>query len=392
MTSSSILPQLTKIPFITINFTVCNTHFNTSTSTFSVTQPSLYWFHLSAGVLVASGTNYSLNGLDYSAAVYSSATVYPQDQLTTDTLQWVWPNTILSVSNNQPLFSSSIIETAFLGFRLDNLFYPLVAFGVQLKRGMNSTGIIKFDHILINEGNRYNISEGTFVAPINGIYFFSAITSNYVQIIVKGGLHMAVCLCDSMHSSSDKVSTRGSLMLTLNANDRVQVFLNSLNIFKPAIQGDIVSFQGFLYSPRSGNQIAWSVFRTSLIAGPVDYLPFDVININKASCCWKSATNNVNIPTSGIYYIDMTSYPCGSAFAYCVGSGNNTIQVLHNGGPIITIRLAIATFDNCVSRSRSAIISLKAGDELRIRIPTSGCHYSDSQNGPQMTFNGFLLY
>ena len=393
VTSSTVNDYTNKISFNLVNIsgTVYNTPYNTLTSTFSVIQSSLYWFHLSAGVPAGSGTNFILNGLNYSAVVYSSAVVYPQDQLTTDTLQYVWPNSRIFVSNNQSLFSSSNLETAFLGFRLDNLFNPLVAFGVQLTQVVNIAGTIKFDRILVNEGNGYNISEGAFITPFNGSYFFSVtgMTSSTLSMSVSGARKLAVCLCDNAHSSTDQVSSRGAVMLALFVNDKVQITVTtSIN----TVQDGLASFQGFLYSPLFGKPIAWSVSRTSAVLGPIDYLPFNIINANIATCCWNATSNNVTIPTSGIYYIDITSYPCGNAYIVICpfGYGNNTIQVLRNGSPIITIRLANATFSVCVSRSRSTIVDLKAGDELRVKIPTRGCYYSSVAR--QMAFSGFLLY
>ena len=393
VTSSSVNEYLTKIPFDLVNFSnsIYNTPYNTLTNTFSVTQPSLYWFHLNAGVPAGSGTNFSLNGLNYSAVVYSSAVVYPQDQLTTDTLQYVWPNSKISVSNSQPLFSSSNLETAFLGFRLDNMFSPLVAFGVQLAQVVNITGVIKFNRILVNEGNGYNISEGAFITPVTGSYFFSVtvLTRNTIYVYVNSIVNkkLTVCLCDDAHSSTDQVSSRGSVMLALLVNDKVQVHASTLI---STVNDGLFSFQGFLYSPLFRNLIAWSVSRTSNILGPADYVPFSAININTAACCWNATFNNVTIPTSGIYYVDLTSFPCGSAYSFCQGYGNNTIQILRNGSPIITIRLTNATFNFFVSRSRSTIVSLNVGDELRVRTPTNSCYFSSAFR--QMTFSGFLLY
>ena len=299
------------------------------------------------------------------------------------------PNSTLSVSNKQPLLSSSNLETAWLGFRLDNLFYPLVAFGVQRTQNINVSGTINFDRVLANEGNGYNSSTGFFIVPVSGIYFLSIVTPSLFGLYVNPAYtEMFICLCDSVHITTDQVSTRGSLMLTLNVNDKVQVIPNAANLPINVIRDGIASFQGFLYSPRSGNKTAWSVSRT-VSSGPTDYLSFNLVNVNTANC-WNAAFKNVTIPTSGMYYVDITDYPCGTAFGYCSGNGDNVIQVLHNGNPIVRIRLSIATFNNCASRSRSALVSLKAGDELRVNIPTGGCHYSNS--GRMMAFSGFLLY
>ena len=390
VTSPSVGAATEKIHFNLINISALNTPYNMSSDTFSVSQRSLYWFHICAGIPTSSKTNYRLNGLVYPAVVYSSATGYPQDQLTADTLQWVWPNATLSISNNQSLRSSSELETAWLGFRLDNLFNPLVAFGVQLTQTFNSISSVKFDRILVNEGNRYNLSDGSFIVPLSGIYFFSMVTTKLFYLKVNGVLKLCTCVCDNAHNSGDLVSSRGSAMFALNANDKVQVVAVSGFLPIYTTQDGLVNFQGFLYSPISGNQVAWSVVRSASVEGPADYVSFDIINTNKPTNCWIIASNKISVPLTGLYFVDIYAYLCGSSFAYCAGNGDTSIQVLRNGVPIVSIRMAIATFDNCASRSRSIIVALNVSDELRVRVPTGGCLYSDSQQ--MMAFNGFLMH
>ena len=391
MTSPTVAATA-QVSFSLINFTVCNSPFNTSSNSFSVSQRSLYWFHLSAGVSATSTTNYSLNGLNYSAFVYSSAAGYPQDQLTTDTLQWVHLNALLSVSSDQALYSTSNYETAWLGFRLDNLFAPLVAFAVQLTQSYTTASAIIFDRILVNEGNKYNKNDGSFTAPANGIYFFSSTTINNVYITVNNVYNkICVVLNDDVHTSNDLVSSRGSVVLTLNANDKVQV-KPRLNDFIRTNPDGFANFNGFLYSPISGIKVAWSVTRTTPVMGPSDYVSFDVINTNEGNC-WITASNKVNIPVSGIYFVDIGSPHCGKGFWYCCdgkGNGDTVIQVLRNGNIIINKKLSIITYSNCGNRSRATVVSLNVGDELKVNIPTGGCHYSDAYN--MIWFNGFLLF
>ena len=44
---------------------------------------------------------------------------------------------------------------------------------------MNKYSIIKFDRIMINNGNHYHPIDGVFVAPISGVYMFSCSTLTY---------------------------------------------------------------------------------------------------------------------------------------------------------------------------------------------------------------------
>ena len=392
MTSSNVAATA-KVPFSLINFTVYNAPYNTSSNTFLVSQRSLYWFHLSAGVPANKTTYYRLNGLNYSSFVYSSATAYPQDQLTTDTLQWVPPNVSLWVSSDQTLYSTSNYETAWFGFRLDNLFNPLVAFAVQLTKSYTTASAIKFNHVLVNEGNGYDINDGSFTALINGIYFFSTTTTNNIYITVNEYLNVKlyVLLNDNAHTSSDLVSVRGSILLTLKVNDKVQV-IPSAKEFIRTNQDGFANFNGFLYSPTSGFNIAWSVVRKSFLIGPYDYVLFEAINTNQGNC-WQKAFNRVVISVSGIYFVDIGSPHCGKDFQWCHngdGNGDTVIQVLHNGNEIVNKKLSVITYDNCGVRSRATLVSLNTGDELRINVPTGGCHCSGVYG--TIWFNGFLLF
>ena len=388
MTSSYISANTRSLSFTVSDIKAINSSYNFSIhalSSLTVSQRSLYWFHLCAGVPAKNKTKYSLNGLDYSAFVYSSADNYPADQLTVDTLQWVGPNTILTVSNDEPLFSSLSMETAWLGFRFDNQFYPLVAFAVQLYKTKNFNGKVAFDRVLVNEGMSYNIANSDFVVPVSGIYFFTVIVANHASLIINNkDRKLNVCACSNIRKSGAIRSIRGSVMLTLNATDTVHVASECYESY----EGGLTNFHGFLYSPTTEYSAAWSVSHSSLIKGPDNNVNFSIINTNKLDC-WKSSLKKVIIPKTGIYYVDICSYLCGTPFYYCPGDGNGEIQVLRNDNPIITIRLVLATFENCVSRSRSVIINLNVNDELKIAVPTKVCIYSDYKR--QNSFNGFML-
>ena len=392
VTVSTVPPETNKLPFAAVFFSNYTSPYSVVTNTFSVSQRSLYWFQLCVGVPAYTSTYNQINGLDYPTVIYSIAAVYPMDRLSIDTIQWVSPAVSLTVSNNQALFSSSNLETAWLGFRLDNTFSPLIAFDVQLTHYDSSieNGIaINFDRVLVNEGNSYYISNNTFVVPLDGSYFFSIITPNGAHITVNSNITLNVCVCDTAHGNAIG-SARASAMMTLNRGDivRAKALIAGLNI--TGNENGLTNFRGFLYSPLTQRQVAWSVVRTVAevnYAGPIDYLPHNIVytNINGP---WLINSNIVIIPVTGTYFIDITSYLCGTVSEE--GDGNCETNVMLNGSPIIIIRLSLATFANCVSRSRSTIVKLKVNDELWVKIPTVGWYYNDDQR--MQTFTGFLLY
>ena len=391
MKSSFIHANTRFLSFTTSNINTINSSHNASAHAFSfltVSEKSLYWFHLCAGVPVRTKTNYRLNGLDYPVVVYSSVDHYPAEQLTVDTLQWIKPNTTLSVSNEEPLFSSLNMETAWLGFRLDNLFNPLIVFAARPHNTKLSSENIIFDRIIVNEGNHYDAKDGIFVVPLSGIYFFSVTTSSYTGyayiMLNHRGYRLGICSCDNIGNSGDKVSIRGSIMLTQNFGDKVHVESKPGSNY----EDKLTNFHGFLYSPTSEHSVAWSVSQLVSIRGPDNNVNFSIINVNEPDC-WKASLSKVIIPKTGMYYVDICSYFCGIGFYYCPGDGNGEMQVLRNDNPIIIIRRANATLINCVSRSRAVIVNLNVNDELKIAVPTKGCIYSDHQR--QVSFNGFML-
>ena len=64
--------------------------------------------------------------------------------------------------------------TSFAGARLCSTDCDdYVAFSAVLTHNVTSSGLVIFDHILINQGNAYNPSDGKFTCPDNKLYFFT---------------------------------------------------------------------------------------------------------------------------------------------------------------------------------------------------------------------------
>ena len=381
-----------RLPFKAVSFSNKTSPYSAIENTFSVSQPSLYWFHLCVGVPANTTTYNRLNGLSYPTVIYSTAAVYPMDRLCVDTLQWVDPAVPLTVSNNQSLFSSSNLEIAWLGFRLDNTLSPLIAFDVQLTYDYATDSstedlVVNFNRVILNLGNSYHISNNTFIVPLSGAYFFSITTPNKIQMTVNNQSMLAVCVCDDKHGEAIG-SGRGSVMVSLNKDDAVRAMVMHTGLNVTGNPYGLTSFRGFLYSPLFQLQTAWSVARSVLqsYSGPINYLPHNIVftNINEP---WRSTLNKVIIPITGTYFIDLTSYLCGSGWG---GDGNCEMNVMLNGNPIVVTRLSVATFSNCISRSRSTIVKLLKDDELWVNIPTVGLYYNDDRR--MQTFTGFLLY
>ena len=376
----------------TIEFADENFYYNSMANTFHVFETSLYWFHLTAGVPSQTSAFYKLNGLKFSTAVYSKFTVFSQDCLTVDTLQWVSSSMSLSASTDQPLYSSLLLDTSVLGFRIDKLFSPLIAFAVQPTIGsiqFDDNYSIKFNRLLVNEGQGFQISNNTFVAPENGAYFFTFSSPGKVILVTNNIPKIMICNCADVPNKAESV-VRGSVMLNLNKNDVVRLTVIAPTDL-PLWNDDygLTKFQGFLYKPKSTLHVAWSVAKTvaengTLFFGPIDYLPYDTVNTN-INFPWKIKENKVIIPVSGTYFLDLCSYPCGGLSREHYGE----MQVMLNGNPKLISRSSPLTFNNCVTRSRSIILHLAENDVLWVRLPNRDVFYT--LYIAHVTFSGFLL-
>ena len=385
---------LSPIPFDT-QVLNCNATFNNFTKLITIFQTGLYWFHFSAGIPTATRASVRLNGATNLAGIFKNNTAYTNDQVTFDNLQWVSGLSSLSLSTDYSLYSGQYQQTAWLGFRLDTIMNPLVAFLVARDTPPNSqplpTGtLLNYNRIIVNEGNAWKSLNNSFIAPITGVYIFSytapsnASNECKISLYVNSVATRWVCLCESSHN--DVEYTRVLAVVSLNVCDKV-----SFRVASNILYSDdhlLMSAQGFYYQPITNRRVAWSVNKGQCgeFYGPITYLPYPVVSVNVGNV-WNGNDNKVYISTAGTYFIDLNSFFCGSAYG---GNGNLKIQVMLNGQSIIYIAIP-SSITFCINRSRSVLYKLKSGDALWVTIPTSSGGYWSLNNGLQ-TFAGFLLY
>jgi hypothetical protein len=368
----------------------------TNSSVVVPTQTSLFWQHLSVGVPSGTSTTCQINGLQFFSGIATTTTNYPNDYITSDTLQWVAASTALSVSNVQQLISNTSYQTAWLGIRLDNCYSPLVAFSVAVNVTSPITGLISFNRMLVNEGSAWSPSANTFTAPTAGLYFFSITSPDAAG--GNGGTTVVVNLtttqlntCNCGGSQNGNMIIRGAVMLQLNAGDTVQ-----FRVHGTIKGGGMLNAQGFLYSPMRGPQIAWSVFYVAtgfiynIFAGPVDPIPYNVIAVNMGGA-FNVTSYTVQISVPGRYFVDVTGYMCGRGFNFISSlKGNNVMYAMLNSNAIIQLSFQPDFLSNCITRSRSTIVMLNAGDVLRVNSPVTGSgFYGDSNH--QLSFTGFKI-
>ncbi|XP_013406650.1 complement C1q-like protein 4 [Lingula anatina] len=128
-----------------------------------------------------------------------------------------------------------------------------VAFSAKLAQIHPETNpmiTVKFDSIITNAGNGYNGMTGIFTAPTDGTYYFSfhAITNsakNSVMQIMKNGILIIRGYGNSGHCGCAHATISNSVILQLQANDKVWVEANEGGLYSLSTN-PLASFSGYL--------------------------------------------------------------------------------------------------------------------------------------------------
>ena len=373
-----------------------------SSSTFTTTDTALYWLHFSAGVPANTNAKFFFNGLNNTRGIVKSNTLYPQDQVTGDGMQWIPKSTSFSILTNYSLFNNKFLpQTALLLFRLDSFLQPLVAFRVVRTTklyGLSSGSALPFDDVIVNEGQGWDRTVNKFYAPVTGNYFvsFGLATEGgkTACLLLTANNQHVLCLC--IH----ELNIRNNIEMSRNA---IMIFLNKGESLYSKVPNNVdsnyysdsncqVFLQAFLYNPQlsSLSPVAWSVARslTNVISGPIDPFVYNNVNVNVGSV-WNAAYNNVTITVPGTYYLDIGSYLCGCISPYA-GNCSELVQLLLNGQPIIELKMDTSLIEvDGITRSRSVLVRLAFGDELHVRMPTANSYYINTFT--VNVFTGFVI-
>ncbi|KAK7101881.1 uncharacterized protein [Littorina saxatilis] len=122
--------------------------------------------------------------------------------------------------------------------------------GLARNRNVNTTGPLKFNVVMLNEGGAYNPTTGEFTAPINGSYFFILTTSPYatgqsndVHIVVDGS--SIVRIHNSYHSHSNNNMATAHVAVCLAEGQKVWLMNAGDMYYSSALS----HFTGFLLHP-----------------------------------------------------------------------------------------------------------------------------------------------
>ena len=201
----------------------------------------------------------------------------------------------VTLTSEYPTYSDRMIGTSWGAFKLDNIMYPVVAFdvsaAVSCKSEIGKINIV-FDKVFLNIGSEFT-SKGFFVAPVEGLYFFStSIEITYLEnnfevntfLVNSGQLHYCLIRYFSNYwfSNTSVDSAENSCITYLNKNEyiRMEIIYCRNNFYESRPIMSLVSLSGFLYSPINGTGAAWCVRGKILTLNDEGNMMFDEVNAN----------------------------------------------------------------------------------------------------------------
>ena len=121
-----------------------------------------------------------------------------------------------------------------------------IGFYVSLKssRNFGSRQTVKFDSILVNDGNGYDDRTGVFTCPMPGTCMFvvDALLNKYTRLLLKlNKTTVAYLFRDAGYSKDPLVQSSKTILLKLKQGDHVKVVIDNNNVY---IHSD--KFSGFI--------------------------------------------------------------------------------------------------------------------------------------------------
>ena len=231
------------------NITATNISLFNGTSMTILTR-GLYWMHVSITVPAYTPALVTLSGMpNYVTIVQNHDGYIDSDTISRNNVIDLQAGTALSFLSE---FSSESLH--WTSFRLDNCFSPLFVFQVARSSSFTVSGQITYDLVFTNVGSAWNMNTNTFIAPLNGQYFFSLsvgmisdegftlwfiVNGNVVQATQAGAAYL-FSQGNDLHSVSKLLSLNtGDIFLTQSTFGSLYSDLTNLQI----------SLAGFYYSP-----------------------------------------------------------------------------------------------------------------------------------------------
>ena len=208
-------------------------------------------------------------------------------------------------------FNGSFLTVYLYVLGLSILMSESCMFSVSSTRDIDSPRPILFDRVLLNQCSMYKVSTGHFVAPKAGIYYLHINVGYTADIPVNVRMvtqTRALCSIKALYISYKGHHMAARSLVQLSMGEHVWVELTEATLLNtPEI--DITKFQGFLYEPKHGSKVAWSVFLSKNYTGPhrrsdepIKPVAPDVVLLNEGGV-YDPVTHFFTIKTSGNYML-----------------------------------------------------------------------------------------
>ena len=242
------------------------------------------------------------------------------------------------------------------------------------------------------DANRWNSARHVYICRTAGPYFIgvSAGIPAGVQTSVRvSQFGFGVGELMRMTSTTNAMTTlAGKFLIQCDRNSQVTVDLSIGQVYPgPTTTNErsLLSFTAFHYSISHGQSTAWSVYRnsnwTTSVSG-MNPFTFDVSDLSIGSVSWSSSTYEVSISVAGNYYV----YVSG-------GTQPNSrlgLTLQRNGNALFGVYRAATNWDGVDTLGHGAVVSLNAGDRLKVVAEPNTAGYSGSERR-HASFFGFLI-
>ena len=253
--------------------------------------------------------------------------------------------------------------------------------------------IFKFNKILVNSGQCWNIEKHIFTAPVDGVYIFSysmtikawRVKIEMKQIIHEGNKTVSVnkrILLESHKDDTDKVfeTVSGSTIEMLNEGDSIFIarFENLyVNIY------DQASLRGFLYKPTAHVNAVWSARNSPYAKIDNNHdIEFTDIFINIGDVFKKQDQNRIQliIPASGVYCVILkTALPPNNEIALFINDVMTQLKIKYKLKHKLHL---LETYE------RSLLVQASVNDSLSVQLLTT---YNDQASGYHIYFAGLII-
>lgn len=363
--------------------------FNQTTSTFTAPDDGFYYLSMTAGVASSQATTYTASGTNGSnialsvvrSQVLAGANANALELVSRDDLVWLRKNQTLRMSSTSALYSNSMAQTNWLGFRVDYLNSPFIGFSVVGTGVSTSATMTKITSYVVNNDvvGKWNANTSSYAVPFSGLYQIAySATCNYTAtptpVVTLYVNNVAInanypSLIFGAASTVAQETLSASVLVSLQQNNTVSVYQSGAAKCK-------VSVSSFMYSEINGyNNTAWYVTSNAAYTGPVDPLPLNTVLVNQGAA-WRSTSNSVVAQVAGLYYVALSSRMSASFH----------VRVLYNGNAISSLQSQYG--QNGPTHSRATLVRLNVGDTLRLQLPAN---YSLT-TANKVAFSGIRLY